>query len=389
MKEVAVHRKINTSWVEISKEAYKRNIDFFRSRIVNGADVSVVIKANAYGHGILETAQIATECGIEIFCVNSLKEALELRKAGFDQRIILLGPVMLTMLEQAVKNDVESVCYNIENLNELSVAAEKIGKSAVIHLKVETGTNRQGIAGMELEKFLSVLKTKENVKLKGVYSHFANIEDTTDHSYAKYQMETFRKEVTRVNDAGFSDYDLHFASSAAAVIFQKTHFSMIRLGISQYGLWPSKETYLTYITKHGHGPEHVLTPVMTWKTVISQIKTVPSGQYVGYGCTRQLTRDSKIAVLPIGYSDGYDRKLSDSGHVLVHGKRAPILGRIAMNLTMIDISDIPETKLEDEVILIGEDQGQIIRAEHLAELIGTINYEVVTRIPEHIPRVVV
>jgi len=384
-----MNEKINTSWVEISKDAYSKNIDFFRSRIVNGADVSVVIKANAYGHGMLETAQIATECGIEIFCVNSVKEALELRKAGFDQRIIVLGPIMMIMLEEAVKNDIESVCYNIESLNELSKAASRTGKSAKIHLKIETGTNRQGIAGKELENFLNILRSKENVILKGVYSHFANIEDTTDHSYAKYQMETFRKEVARVSDAGFSDYDLHFASSAAAVIFPKTHFSMIRLGISQYGLWPSKETYLTYITEHGHGPEHVLSPVLTWKTVISQIKSVPSGQYVGYGCTRQLTRDSKIAVLPIGYSDGYDRKLSDNGYVLVHGKRAPILGRIAMNLTMIDITDIPETKLEDEVILIGEDQGQIISAEHMASLIGTINYEVVSRIPEHIPRVVV
>ena len=384
-----MNEKINTSWVEISKDAYSKNIDFFRSRIVNGADVSVVIKANAYGHGMLETAQIATECGIEIFCVNSVKEALELRKAGFDQRIIVLGPIMMIMLEEAVKNDIESVCYNIESLNELSKAASRTGKSAKIHLKIETGTNRQGIAGKELENFLNILRSKENVILKGVYSHFANIEDTTDHSYAKYQMETFRKEVARVSDAGFSDYDLHFASSAAAVIFQKTHFSMIRLGISQYGLWPSKETYLTYITEHGHGPEHVLSPVLTWKTVVSQIKTVPSGQYVGYGCTRQLTRDSKIAVLPIGYSDGYDRKLSDNGYVLVHGKRAPILGRIAMNLTMIDITDIPETVLEDEVILIGEDQGQIIRAEHIASLIGTINYEIVSRIPEHIPRIVV
>jgi len=384
-----MNQKINASWVEISKDAYSKNIDFFRSKILNGADISVVIKANAYGHGILETAQIATECGLNIFCVNSLKEALELRKAGFDQRIIILGPIMMIMLEEAVKNDLECVCYNIDNLNELSEAAQRTGKSAKIHLKIETGTNRQGIAGKELENFLNVLRSKENIVLKGVYSHFANIEDTTDHGYAKYQMETFRKEVTRINDAGFSDYDLHFASSAAAVIFQKTHFSMIRLGISQYGLWPSKETYLTYITEHGHGPEHVLAPVLTWKTVISQIKTVPSGQYVGYGCTRQLTRDSKIAVLPIGYSDGYDRKLSDNGYVLVHGKRAPILGRIAMNLTMIDITDIPETVLEDEVILIGEDQGQIIRAEHIASLIGTINYEVVTRIPEHIPRIVV
>lgn len=379
----------NTSWVEISKSAYRKNIEFFRSRIINHADIAVVIKANGYGHGMVEIAHLAQENGIGIFCVHALEEAVTLRKAGFEQRIIILGPVMRETISAVVENDLEPVCYLIENLKLFEKHASIKDKPVRIHLKIETGTNRQGINGLELVEFIDELKKCDHVELAGVYSHFANIEDTTDRSYAKEQTERFKRELEIVRNGGFSGFDLHFASSAAAVIFQNTHFSMIRLGISQYGLWSSKETYLSYITEHGHGPEHILTPVLTWKTVVSQIKNVKAGGFVGYGCTYQVTRDSKIAVLPIGYSDGYDRKLSNQGYVLIHGKRAAVVGRIAMNLTTVDVTDIPEVKVEDEVVLIGEQGDQIIRAEHIASLAGTINYEIVSRIAPHIPRIVV
>jgi alanine racemase len=378
-----------TSWIEISKPAYKKNIEFFRSRIINGAQIAVVIKANGYGHGMLETAHLAQENGIEIFCVHALEEAVILRKAGFSQRIIILGPVMRETIPAVVENDLEPVCYLIENLRLFEKHASIKDRPVRIHLKIETGTNRQGINGLELVEFVKELQKCDHVKLIGVYSHFANIEDTTDRSYAKEQIDRFKREVELIRNAGFSGFDLHFASSAAAVIFQNTHFSMIRLGISQYGLWSSKETYLSYITEHGHGPEHILTPVLTWKTVIGQIKNIKAGEFVGYGCTHQATRDSKIAVLPIGYSDGYDRGLSNQGYVLVHGKRAAVVGRIAMNLTTIDITDIPDVSVEDEVVLIGEQGDQIIRAENLAALTGTINYETVSRISSHIQRIVV
>jgi len=380
---------IYTNWIEISKEAYRKNISFFRSKLKNNAEISVVIKANGYGHGMLEMAHFADESGVKVFCVNSLIEAIELRKAGFGQRIIVLGPVLLHSTGQAVERNIECVCYNLEHLAEFEKEASIQKKTAFIHLKIETGTNRQGISGQALISFISTLKNYKNVTLKGVYSHFANIEDTTDHSYAQYQIDTFKKEVSAIRDAGFSGFDMHFASSAAAIIFQNTHFNMIRLGIAQYGLWPSKETYLSYITEFGHGPEHVLTPVLEWKTIIAQVKNVKAGEFVGYGCSHQMTRDSKTAVIPIGYSDGYDRSLSNQGYVLVRGRRAPVIGRIAMNLTTIDVTDIPDVALEDEVVLIGTQGEQTIRTEHLAGLAGTINYEIVSRIPDHIPRVVV
>jgi alanine racemase len=164
---------------------------------------------------------------------------------------------------------------------------------------------------------------------------------------------------------------------------------MVRVGIAQYGLWPSKETYLSYLTANGNGADHILHPVLSWKTRIAQLKTLQSGEYIGYGCSYQTTRPTRIAILPIGYSDGYDRKLSNSGYALVGGQRAPIRGRIAMNLTVLDVTDIPGVKLEDEVVLLGRQGTQEIKAETLAELAGTINYEIVSRIGSHIPRFVV
>jgi len=378
-----------SNWIEISRSAYRKNLEFFKNRVMPGTDISVVIKANAYGHGMLEIASLADECGIRIFCVHSINEALALRKQGFTQRIVVLGPTIKCFAEAAVKNDIEVVCYNIENLELYEELAKKANKIFNIHLKIETGTNRQGISGSALLAFLDVLKKCEHVKLRAAYSHFANIEDTTDHSYARMQIERFKNEVALIKNAGFSGFDLHFASSAAATIFTKTHFNMIRLGIAQYGLWPSKETYLSYITEFGHGSEHILSPVLSWKTVIGQIKKINAGDYVGYGCSHQMTRESTIAILPIGYSDGYDRHLSNQGYVLIRGKRAPVIGRIAMNLTTVDVTDIPEAEVEDEVVLIGSQGDQIIRAEDIASLEGTINYEVVARLPEHITRIIV
>ena len=378
-----------SNWIEISRSAYRKNLEFFKNRLMPGTDLSVVIKANAYGHGMLEIASLADEFGVKIFCVHSINEALALRKNGFRQRIVVLGPTIKCLAEAAVENDIEVVCYNIENLEIYESLAKKAGKIFNIHLKLETGTNRQGISGSALFKFLEALKKCEHVKLRAAYSHFANIEDTTDHSYAKMQIERFKNEVSLIRNAGFSGFDLHFASSAAATIFTKTHFNMIRLGIAQYGLWPSKETYLSYITEFGHGDEHILTPVLSWKTVIGQIKKINAGDFVGYGCSHQMTRESTIAILPIGYSDGYDRHLSNQGYVLIHGKRAPVIGRIAMNLTTVDVTDIPEAAVEDEVVLIGSQGDQIIRAEDIASLAGTINYEVVARLPEHITRIIV
>ncbi|HOW52091.1 MAG TPA: alanine racemase [bacterium] len=375
-------------WLELSRSAYAANIGFFRRLLGDRARLAVVVKANGYGHGIVETAGLARECGITQFCVHTIDEAAALRHAGFIEPILLLGPVPIARCSEVPALGVDCVAYNEEHLAALEAAARDAGKTVKVHLKVETGTNRQGVSAERLASFIATLKRSPHLALAAVYSHFANIEDTTNHTYAMHQLDRFNELCDAVKNAGIPAFERHLASSAATILFPKTHFDMVRVGIAQYGLWPSKETYLSYLTANGTGADHSLRPVLSWKTRIAQLKTLHSGEYIGYGCTYQTTRESRIAILPIGYSDGYDRKLSNAGYALVGGQRAPIRGRIAMNLTVLDVTDIPGVRLEDEVVLLGRQGDQEIKAETLAELAGTINYEIVSRIAGHIPRFV-
>ena len=379
---------LNT-WIEISESAYAHNLKFFKQTLSPTTELSVVVKSNAYGHGMAEIARLAVQYGADSFCVHSLEEAVTLREAGYRQNILVMGHIPLKMLEEAIRYDLRIVLYNLESLRELQRAAARRQQPARVHLKLETGTHRQGISAEELPVFLEELAANPGVQLEGAYTHFANIEDTTNHEYAFRQLEHFKQLTTLIRSHGFSSFIRHTACSAAILLFPETYFEMVRLGISQYGLWPSRETMVSYKMSHPNDHEKVLQPVLTWKTRISQIKRVKANQCIGYGCTYQTTRDSRIAILPVGYSDGYDRGLSNQGYVLIHGKRAQVRGRVCMNITMVDITDIPEARLEDEAVLIGRQGEEEVSADFLANLLGTINYEVVTRINWQIPRVIV
>ncbi len=376
-------------WIELSRSAYAHNILFFRRLLGTRAALAVVVKANGYGHGLLETAGLAQENGVGMLCVHTLDEAQKLKASGFTGPILLLGPVPIARSEEAALCGAALVAYDEEQVAALERAAAATGRKVDIHLKVETGTHRQGVMPERLGALLDLLKRSPHLRLAALYSHFANIEDTTDPSFALGQLRRFREACAAVEKQGFSGFERHLASSAAAILFPETHFDRVRVGIAQYGLWPSKETRLSYLTRHGAGAEHLLRPVLCWKTRIVQIKDIPSGSFIGYGCTYQTTRASRIAILPIGYSDGYDRQLSNSAHVLVKGQRAPVRGRVAMNLTAIDITDIPGVELEEVVVLLGRQGEQEITADRLAEMAGTINYEIVARLAPHIPRIVV
>ncbi|MCP3963071.1 MAG: alanine racemase, partial [bacterium] len=205
---------------------------------------------------------------------------------------------------------------------------------------------------------------------------------------AEEQLERFEDAVMRLRSAGIQPKVRHCACSAATLVVPRTRFEMVRLGVSQYGLWPSKETYLSYRLEHP-GEETVLEPVLAWKTRVTQLKRVPAGRYIGYGSTYQTTRSSRIAVIPVGYADGYDRRLSNQAHVLVRGRRAPVRGRVCMNLSLVDVTDVPGARLGDEVVLLGRQGDQEVSADHLAALVGTIHYEIVTRINPDLPRILV
>lgn len=377
------------NWIEISESAYRNNLRFFKKQLDKKTEFSVVVKSNAYGHGLKEISRLAVKHGADSFCVHTLDEALELRREGFKCDILIMGPVLLSRLSEVVKNDLRLVVYNLETIQQLKKLTSKIKRRVKIHLKLETGTYRQGILKEDLPSFLSELKKSDYVNLEGIYTHFANIEDTTNHDYAFYQLDLFNQMADMTKNSGFPEVKCHTACSAAILLFPETHFDMVRLGISQFGFWPSRETFVSYKSKHPQGVEDILQPVLSWKTRIAQIKHVQADQKIGYGGTYQTTRHSKIAVLPIGYADGYDRKLSNQSYVLIHSQRAPVRGRVCMNLTMVDVTDLPEVHLEDEVILIGKDDRNKITCDYLAGLCGTINYEFVTRLNWQIPRIVV
>ncbi len=380
--------KLNT-WIEISRKACANNLSFFKKLIPPTTEFSVVIKSNAYGHGMLEMAGLTTKYGADSFCVHSLDEALLLRKYGFRQDILIMGHVPLKRLDEAISGQFRLVMYNMDSLQELDRQTRRLNQEVRVHLKLETGTSRQGIDENELPGFLDYLKSASLVKLEAAYTHFANADEPTNYDYAHYQLNRFHKMYELIQCAEFPSVKRHAAGSAAILLLPQAHFDMVRLGISQYGLWPSPEAQVSFKMKHSLKDENILKPVLQWKTRVSQIKEVPANHFIGYGCTYRTTRDSRIVVLPTGYSDGYDRLLSNKGYVLIRGHRAPLRGRVCMNLTMVDITDIPDVQLEDEVVLLGSQGNDAVSADYLANLIGTINYEIVTRINWQIPRIVV
>jgi alanine racemase len=372
-------------WIELDRDAPDHNLQELRKGLVKGTILCAVVKANAYGHGVKQMVPLFRSA--DWFAVNSLEEGIELREIGEKRPILVLGHVHLAELGEAVRRNLDLTVYNRETLEELAgLKLEDVGPVR-LHLKVETGTGRQGVLPEQVRGFVKQLQSVPGARLVGVSTHFANIEDTLNHDYAQSQLDIFQQTLGILEDLKVKPKYIHTAATAAVILFDKTHFNLVRAGIGIYGLWPSRETYLS--TLLGHHPVPDLHPVLTWKTRLVQIKDMPEGSYIGYGCTYRATRPIRVGVLPVGYADGYDRKLGNTAYVLIRGKRAPVIGRVCMNLTMVDISDIPQASLEEEVVLLGRNGEERISAEIMAGWAGTINYEVVTRISPSLPRKVV
>ena len=375
----------NLIWVELNKKALLKNLQAFSDLLGKGTILCPVVKSNAYGHGALLSARmIQDSCLAGWLAVNSTEEGLALRREGIRMPVLVLGYVPLERLPEAVLHDLRLTVYNRETV--LKLKALKTKKKIYLHLKLETGTNRQGVDLKGALLLAKMIKGSRNLVLEGYSTHFANIEDTTDRSFAGRQLQRYQKMLEELGEKGFKAPVNHIACTAASLVFPRTRLQLARIGIGLYGLWPSRETM---VSLKEQGSEFKLEPVLAWKTRVAQVKTVAAGEYIGYGCTFRTSRKTKIAVLPVGYYDGYDRKLSNAAYVLIKGKRAPIRGRVCMNLCMADITDISGVKPEDEVVLLGKQGREQLSAEQLAQWIGTINYEVVTRINPNLPRMVV
>lgn len=368
------------TWVEISRSALAKNARTL-AKLSGSAGLMAAVKANAYGHDIRHVVK-ALKGVTRWFAVDSVDEADLVRGADRRTNVLIMGYVRDADKRRAVKARYRMVGYDLASMKALSKVASA-AKPAYVHVKIETGTSRQGIDAKDLPGFLRAVSRLPHVVIEGASTHYANVEDATDPSYTMTQLTRFNEAVAAFHDAGI-DPIRHTACSAAIILYPETHLDMVRAGISVYGLWSAEETRLGAKKLKR---DIALTPALTWKTIVAQVKHVAKGTPISYDLTERVARDSTIAVLPVGYWDGYDRGLSSKAEVLIRGRRAKVLGRVCMNMCVVDVTDIPGVKREDEVVLLGTQKNETISAEELAERANTINYEIVTRINPRTPRV--
>lgn len=358
-------------WSEINVNALAHNIRQLRNITSPQAELMAVVKANAYGHGAEQVSRIALASGATQLGVARVSEGLELREAGIDAPLLVLGFTVPDEYSLLLENNLIQTVYNMEIARGLSATASRANKKALVHIKVDTGMGRLGFLpdGSGMRDILNIAKLP-HLELAGIFTHFATA-DSRDKSYARQQWQKFTGFIAQLARAGIEFPCRHAANSAAILDMPETHLDMVRAGIAVYGIWPSSEVANRHID---------LQPVMAVKSRIAHIKQVPAGFRVSYGATYATSAPTVIATIPVGYADGYSRLLSSRGEVLIHGRRTPVIGRICMDQFMVDVGNIPNAEPGDEVVLLGRQGSEEIAADDIAEKIGTISYEVLCAI---------
>jgi alanine racemase len=380
------------SYIEISKENLIHNIKQFKSLLKNKTKIAAVIKANAYGHGDIEVAKIASP-HVDYFQVDSIEEA-ERVKSVSKKPILIFGYLNEDGIKRAIKIGAIISAFDLVHLLKINHIAVILKKKIKVHLAIDSYLGREGIMPSQVPNIIKEIKNLKNIILDGVYSHFANIEDTMNRTHADRQVDTYNKcvEIFRAN--GYQNLpaltreqagiNTHISATSGILVYEKGEnlHSIVRLGIGLYGLWPSE--HLEYLNKKRIN----LKPVLKWVTHVAQVKVIPANYPIGYGLTYITRKATKIAVIPQGYFDGLTRLLSNNGEFLIKGKKVKIIGRVAMNMTVVDVSNIKDVKADDEVVIIGMQNKAKITAEEVAKKMNTINYEVTTKISALLPRVI-
>jgi len=380
--------KQHLAWTEISLSAIRYNVQSLKNRVGKDTILMAVVKADGYGHGAVKVAKTALKNGASRLGVARLPEAIKLREAGITEPILLFGHVYPSDVEMIAKHKITITLFNVKMSEEIALEALRQGVYLKAHLKVDTGMGRLGLLPDHLRatpsinndaaKEIKTISELENLQLEGIYTHFASA-DAKDKTYTQYQLENFNLLLEELVKNGVSVKMCHAANSAAIIdLPQQACYDMVRAGIAVYGLYPSHEVYKSNVS---------LKPAMSLKSVITSIKEVPTGFSVSYGTTYITQVRTKIAIVPVGYADGYPRKLSSNGFMLVRGKRAPIAGRVCMDQTMIDVGHVPMVRPGDEVVLIGKQGNEEITADEIAKNTGTINYEIVSLLSARLPRI--
>lgn len=362
---------------DINLDAIRKNIELMRSYIPKGKKLLAVIKANAYGHGAIEVAEALDDLA-DYYGVACIDEAVELRNAGIKKPILILGMTDESLFEDIVKYDITQTIFTLEQGKALSRAAEECGKTAKLHIKIDTGMNRIGFP-CKRESIPDIVEiTKQpNLDVEGIFTHYFKA-DERDKSVAVRQLNDFTQMVKWLEERGVTFSIRHISNSAGIMEMPNDTYDMVRSGISTYGLYPSDE-----MDKEAC----VLYPAMELKSHVTCVKTVKSGETIGYGGTYTLSGDKRIATIGVGYADGYPRALSNQGRMLIHGEYAPIVGRVCMDQTMIDVSGIQNVKVGDEVVLVGTQGNRQLSVEELSGMSASFNYEFVCDINRRVPRI--
>jgi alanine racemase len=330
-----------------------------------------VVKANAYGHGAVAISRAAVEAGADFLAVANLKEALEIREAGVVSPILILTESPTSVMDEIVQYDLRQTIYSFSEARALSEEAQKRKKSVRAHVKVDTGMGRVGVPPSEAAAFIKKISSLAGIELEGVFTHFAMAEDPQDN-FTVDQFQKFQQVISKVKNIPIR----HSANSAAVLYHSETHLDMVRVGLMMYGLYPlgSSRSLIK------------LKPALSFKSRVTYLKKIPAGTPISYGCTYTAPAETTIATIPVGYADGFSRRLSNRGQVIIRGKRYPVVGRVTMDLTMVNVGD-SRVEVGDEVVLIGEQNGQAISVDEVAGLEDTISYEVVCGIGKRVPRI--
>ena len=375
-QKVRLLRRGRPTWLEVDLEAIAHNVRRVAELVGDDVTVLAILKADGYGHGAVRVARTALNNGARYLGVASINEGAVLRQAGISAPVLVLGYTPAWQARELVLNDLSATVFNLEVAQALSRAARELDNSVRVHIKVDTGMGRLGLLPDEVVPFARRLQELPGLVLEGIFTHFSVAD--SDPEYTRWQIERFREVLVALGEAGIEPPLVHAANSAAILTLPESHFRMVRLGIAMYGLHPSAQVRCP--------PD--FRPALAFKTQVAQVKTLPPGSYVSYGNTYRTEGEQRIAVLPVGYADGFRRAPRHWGEVLVRGERAPIVGRVCMDQTMIDVTAIPDVRQGDEVVLIGEQGSERITAEDVAQRLGTISYEVVSEILARVPRVV-
>lgn len=372
-----MERLIRPVWAEIDLDIIENNMKKVKE-IAKDKEVIGVIKADAYGHGAIDIAPVLLQNGASKLAVAVITEAIELRKNNINAPIIILGYTPAEFAEDLLDNDIEQTIYDLEYAEKLSCIANKMGKKVKVHIAIDTGMGRLGFLPNEkaIEDILKIYSL-DGIEVVGTFTHFSTA-DEKDKEYTKKQFSILQDFYDRLSKVGIEMPMKHAANSAAIIDLPETHLDAVRAGIVLYGYYPSNEV---------KKDELEIKPALTLKTTIVHVKTLESDSYVSYGRTYKTEKQTIVATLPIGYADGYSRALSGKGKVIINGKFASIIGRVCMDQCMIDVSEVGEVKVGDEVILLGELDGLKFNADDIAEIVGTINYEIICMLKMRVPRV--